>query len=116
VLVASELGTNAVIHARGPLRLVVELRGRQLHLAVQDPSPYLLHLGHRPRRLAEGGGGLPLLQAHAGSWQAQRPSEGGKVVACVLDLTAHRFTMGGPALAPPAAISPPGAADGHAGR
>jgi hypothetical protein len=43
VLVASELVTNAVIHARTDLRRL-ELRGDWLHITVRDGSPRLLHL------------------------------------------------------------------------
>ena len=86
VLVTSELVTNAVIHAHSQLRLLVELRGDQLHLAVQDASPHLLHLASAPDVLAEGGRGLLLVEALATSWQVQHPPDGGKVVACVLDL------------------------------
>jgi anti-anti-sigma regulatory factor len=44
VLLASELVTNAVIHARTELRLRVELRGELLHLAVRDGNPRMLRL------------------------------------------------------------------------
>jgi anti-anti-sigma regulatory factor len=86
VLVTSELVTNAVVHAHSELRLLVELRGDQLHLAVQDASPHLLHLASAPDVLAEGGRGLLLVEALASTWQVQHPPDGGKVVACVLDL------------------------------
>src|SRR4029450_3122876 len=39
VLVAGELVTNAVVHARTELRLRVELRGALLHLAVGGGRP-----------------------------------------------------------------------------
>ena len=48
MLLASELVTNAVIHARTDLRLRLELRGDLLHLAVRDGSPRLLHLVTSP--------------------------------------------------------------------
>jgi len=86
VLVTSELVTNAVIHAHTELRLLVELHDDQLHLAVQDASPHLLHLATAPDALDEGGRGLLLVEALATTWQVQHPPEGGKVVACVLDL------------------------------
>jgi anti-anti-sigma factor len=86
VLVTSELVTNAVIHAHSELRLLVELHDDQLHLAVQDASPHLLHLATTPDALAEGGRGLLLVEALATTWQVQHPPDGGKVVACVLDL------------------------------
>jgi hypothetical protein len=44
VLLASELVTNAVVHARTDLRLRLELRGDWLHLAVRDASPRLLQV------------------------------------------------------------------------
>jgi anti-sigma regulatory factor (Ser/Thr protein kinase)/anti-anti-sigma regulatory factor len=87
VLLASELVTNAVVHTHSQLRLLVELRGEQLQLAVQDASPHLLRLATAPEALAEGGRGLLLVEALASSWEVQHPSEGGKTVACVLDLT-----------------------------
>src|SRR5215207_2151737 len=74
VLVTSELVTNAVVHAHSELRLLVELRGDQLHLATS------------PDVLEEGGRGLLLVDALASTWQVQHPLDGGKVVACVLDL------------------------------
>jgi anti-anti-sigma factor len=40
-LLASELITNAVVHARTAMELRVELRGPQLHLAVKDQDPNL---------------------------------------------------------------------------
>jgi anti-sigma regulatory factor (Ser/Thr protein kinase) len=86
VLVASELVTNAVVHAHSQLRLRVELRGDRLHLAVQDTDPHLLRLATAPEVLAEGGRGLLLVEALASSWEVQHPPDGGKVVACVLDL------------------------------
>jgi anti-anti-sigma regulatory factor len=44
MLLASELVTNAVVHARTDLRLRLELRGDLLHIAVRDGSPRLLRL------------------------------------------------------------------------
>jgi hypothetical protein len=53
ILLASELVTNAVVHARTDLRLRLELRGDWLHLAVRDGSPRLLRVvasdPHAPR-------------------------------------------------------------------
>ena len=82
----SELVTNAVMHAQSELRLLVELRGDQLYLAVKDASPHLLHLATSPDVLAECGRGLLLVEALASTWQVEHPPDGGKVVACVLDL------------------------------
>ena len=43
-LLADELVTNAVVHARTSLRLRLELRGDLLHIGVKDESPRLLRL------------------------------------------------------------------------
>jgi anti-anti-sigma factor len=86
VLVASELVTNAVIHARTDLRLRVEMRGDLLHLAVRDGSPRLLRLVTIPDRQAEGGRGLLVVEQLARSWGVNRHPDGGKVVWCVLSL------------------------------
>ena len=86
VLLASELVTNAVIHARTELRLRVELRGELLHLAVHDGSPRLLRLVPIPDPEAEGGRGLWLVEQLARAWGVNRHPDGGKVVWCTLRL------------------------------
>jgi anti-anti-sigma regulatory factor/anti-sigma regulatory factor (Ser/Thr protein kinase) len=86
VLVASELVTNAVVHARTDLRLRVELRGDLLHLAVRDGSPRLLRLVTIPDPEAEGGRGLWLVEQLARAWGVNRHPDGGKVVWCTLKL------------------------------
>lgn len=86
VLLASELVTNAVVHARTELRLRVELRGDLLHLAVRDGSPRLLRLVTIPDPEAEGGRGLWLVEQLARAWGVNRHPDGGKVVWCTLPL------------------------------
>jgi anti-sigma regulatory factor (Ser/Thr protein kinase)/anti-anti-sigma regulatory factor len=88
VLLASELVTNAIVHARTELRLRVELRGDLLHLAVRDGSPRLLRLvtDPVPDPEAEGGRGLWLVEQLARAWGVNRHPEGGKVVWCTLHL------------------------------
>ena len=86
VLVAGELVTNAVVHARTELRLRVELRGDLLHLAVRDGSPRLLRLVTVPDPEAEGGRGLWLVEQLARAWGVNRHRDGGKVVWCTLRL------------------------------
>lgn len=86
VLVAGELVTNAVIHARTELRLRAELRGDRLHLAVRDGSPRLLRLVTIRDPGAEDGRGLWLVEQLARAWGVNRHPDGGKVVWCVLDL------------------------------
>ena len=86
VLVASELVTNAVVHARTDLRLRMELRGDLLHLAVRDGSPRLLRLVTIPDPQAEGGRGLLVVEQLARAWGVNRHPDGGKVVWCTLKL------------------------------
>jgi anti-anti-sigma regulatory factor/anti-sigma regulatory factor (Ser/Thr protein kinase) len=86
VLLAGELVTNAVVHARTELRLRVELRGELLHLAVRDGSPRLLRLVTIPDPEAQGGRGLWLVEQLARAWGVNRHPDGGKVVWCTLRL------------------------------
>jgi anti-anti-sigma factor len=86
VLLASELVTNAVIHARTDLRLRVELRGDLLHLAVRDDNPRMLRLVTIPDPEAEGGRGLWLVDQLARAWGVNRHPDGGKVIWCTLRL------------------------------
>jgi anti-sigma regulatory factor (Ser/Thr protein kinase)/anti-anti-sigma regulatory factor len=85
VLLASELVTNAVAHARTEIRLRLELRGDRLHIAVRDGGPGLLRLV-APDPQAEGGRGLWLIEQLARSWGVNRHPDGGKIVWCVLSL------------------------------
>jgi anti-sigma regulatory factor (Ser/Thr protein kinase) len=84
VLVASELVTNAIVHARTELRLRVELRGDLLHLAVRDGNPRMLVIIPGPE--AEGGRGLWLVDQLARAWGVNRHPDGGKVIWCTLRL------------------------------
>lgn len=85
VLVANELVTNAVVHARTEVRLRVELRGDRLHIAVRDGSPRLLRVVGSDLE-ADGGRGLLLVEGIGRAWGVRRPPDGGKVVWCLLDL------------------------------
>jgi anti-anti-sigma regulatory factor/anti-sigma regulatory factor (Ser/Thr protein kinase) len=86
VLLASELVTNAVLHARTELGLRLELRGDLLHLAVRDGNPWMLRLVTVPGPEAEGGRGLWLVDQLARAWGINRHPDGGKVVWCTLTL------------------------------
>jgi anti-sigma regulatory factor (Ser/Thr protein kinase)/anti-anti-sigma regulatory factor len=85
VLLANELVTNAVVHARTDVRLRLELRGDRLHIAVRDGSPRLLRLV-APDGQAEGGRGLWLVEQLTRAWGVDPHPDGGKVVWCVLNL------------------------------
>jgi anti-sigma regulatory factor (Ser/Thr protein kinase) len=87
-LVATELVTNAVIHAEaGPSLLVLCVRGQRLRMEVSDGDSSRL-----PRRMhrevtAEGGRGLALVDSLSAAWGTMRPRIGqGKTVWCELDL------------------------------
>jgi len=82
-LVASELVTNGVLHARGAVALRLELRDRALYLAVHDtsrdpPRPM------KPAEEAESGRGLVVVQQLAWSWGVRPDPDGGKVVWSML--------------------------------
>jgi anti-sigma regulatory factor (Ser/Thr protein kinase)/anti-anti-sigma regulatory factor len=84
-LLASELVTNALIHARTDVRLRLSLRGQRLHIGVHDGGRRLLRLvGGGPE--AEAGRGLLLVERLSRAWGVYRPPEGGKVVWCVLGM------------------------------
>lgn len=91
-LVASELVTNAVIHARTPFTVTLRLADGRLHVAVRDgdPRPML-----RPSPGAGGGPhdehgrGLLLLDAMADAWGCS-PTADGKVVWATIEVPARR--------------------------
>jgi LuxR family maltose regulon positive regulatory protein len=99
-LLASELVTNAVVHARSAMELWVELRGPRLYVAVHDQSP---NLG-RVLAVKEGTGrglGLGIVDRVAASWGV-REEAGGKVVWCALELPPQEADMAGASVQLPA--------------
>jgi anti-anti-sigma regulatory factor/anti-sigma regulatory factor (Ser/Thr protein kinase) len=84
-LLADELVTNAVLHARTSLRLRLELYGDLLHVAVHDASPRLLRLVPDDPH-SEAGRGLGLLERLSTAWGVHQRPDGGKVVWCTLRL------------------------------
>jgi anti-anti-sigma regulatory factor len=66
-LVASELVTLAVVHARTAMELWVELRGPRLHVAVHDQDPNLLRL-LAPKDRTDRGMHLLVLDQVATAW------------------------------------------------
>jgi anti-sigma regulatory factor (Ser/Thr protein kinase) len=84
VLLASELVTNAILHARTEVHLGVLLDGDNLLLSVGDRQEDTPGLVPREKsRERPGGRGLALVDELATSWGAERYT-GGKTVWCVL--------------------------------
>jgi anti-anti-sigma regulatory factor/anti-sigma regulatory factor (Ser/Thr protein kinase) len=83
-LLASELVTNAVVHAGTTLSLTVRQVGTTLQVAVRDGDPRLVHRpppapGSPPLPLADTSRGLLLLETLADDWGCV-PTSDGKVV------------------------------------
>lgn len=82
LLVAYELLTNAVEHARTPFEVTVSFDGTSVVVAVSDASPKLPDL--QPLNLrATRGRGMQMVAALAKSWTCV-PHEGGKTVRAVI--------------------------------
>jgi hypothetical protein len=77
-LVVSELVTNAVRHARGPIRLCLTCDGVRLLGAVCDGDPHLPAVGCSQVD-DEGGRGLALVEAVTHRWGTQITSTGKRV-------------------------------------
>lgn len=84
VLLASEVVTNAVRHARTPYRLSVEFVPPELMIAVVDGSDQLPEPGPAGPD-AEDGRGLFLLDQLAQRWGARVQESGGKILWFTLD-------------------------------
>ena len=84
-LVASELVTNAVVHAGTELELLVELRGPRLEVAVHDQDPALPTVPATKDGTGRGFG-LLVVDRVATSWGVRRDQAGGKTVWCTLDV------------------------------
>ena len=85
VLVANELVTNAVVHARTDLWLQLELRADRLFISARDGSPRLLRQV-TPDTKSEGGRGLWVVEQLTRAWGVRPHPDGGKVVWCALSL------------------------------
>lgn len=84
-LLADELVTNAVVHARTSLLLRLELRGDLLHIAVHDAGPRLLRLVPDDPG-GETGRDLRLVDRLSTAWGVHRRPDHGKVDWCTLQL------------------------------
>ena len=87
-VLASELVTNAVLHAAGDIELRLKLSDNHLRIEVTDPVNDCLPVLHpRPPR-AEGGYGLHIVNAIAQTWGCD-PLDGHKTVWAEIDLAPY---------------------------
>jgi anti-sigma regulatory factor (Ser/Thr protein kinase) len=85
-LLASELVTNAVVHARTPIWFTIRQRDNVVQVAVRDQDPRLVARPPRgPHELPEGdpGRGLLLLETLADDWGCTPTGDGKTTWACV---------------------------------
>jgi LuxR family maltose regulon positive regulatory protein len=92
-LLASELVTLAVMHARTALELRVELLGRWLQVAVHDQDPNLLGL-LTAEDGADQGLGLQVVDRVATAWGVRQDGAGGKTTWCTLGLPPQEAGVG----------------------
>ncbi len=79
-LLVTELVTNAILHARTPLRLLIELHPDRVRVCVEDSSPQQPEVHHYGTD-AVTGRGLALVEKLASSWGVDT-TVAGKVVWC----------------------------------
>jgi anti-sigma regulatory factor (Ser/Thr protein kinase) len=75
-LLVSELATNAVLHARTPLRLTLCLAGRRLRVEVGDGDPTPPRVILRPDPMRPGGRGMCLVNSLADDWGVEITDDG----------------------------------------
>ena len=84
-LLVTELVTNAILHARTPLTLVIETESDRVRLRVEDSSPQQPQLrNYAPDAVT--GRGLALVERLASAWGVE-PTASGKVVWCEITTT-----------------------------
>ena len=93
-LLASELVTIAVVHARTALELRVELFGHWLQVTVHDHDPNLLRL-LAANYEADRGLGLLIVDRVATAWGVRQDGTGGKTVWCTLELPSQEADADG---------------------
>jgi anti-sigma regulatory factor (Ser/Thr protein kinase) len=82
-LVASELVTNGVLHAQGPLTLGIVAGDDCVLIGVSDESDER-PAEHEPSLSAEGGRGIALVASIARWWGVHR-QESGKIIWCLIE-------------------------------
>jgi anti-anti-sigma factor len=89
-LVVTELISNAILHAKTEIELIVALREPFLHISVADGSGAPPRLMSADSAEAVGGRGLILVEALATTW-GYLPTRDGKVVWAMLRLDPPRY-------------------------
>jgi anti-sigma regulatory factor (Ser/Thr protein kinase) len=89
-LVVTELISNAILHAKTEIELVVALREPFLHISVADGSSAPPRLMSADSAEVVGGRGLILVEALATKW-GYLPTRDGKVVWSMLRLDPPRY-------------------------
>jgi signal transduction histidine kinase len=79
LLVVDELVTNAVLHAHGPITLLLDLQGQEVRVEVTDDSPRLPS-ANPPSESGTSGRGLAIVAAIAREWGSRPLATGGKSV------------------------------------
>lgn len=87
-LVASELVTNAVLHADTAVTLTISKFSGRLRIAVRDGEPVSPAAPGKQPDIKGSGRGLLLVSSVCRAWGVQPTSDSGKVVWAVLDTTA----------------------------
>ncbi len=82
-LAVSELVTNAVLHARTPLEVLVRVEGDHVRIEVTDSSD-LAPVVRSPGQGATTGRGLAIVASVSSSFGVERRPDGGKVVWCTI--------------------------------
>jgi len=75
-IVVSELVTNAVLYAPGPIRLNLRWRAGRLHIEVHDTSPERPSARDTPSALERNGRGLIIVNALAREWGSHLTPQG----------------------------------------
>jgi anti-sigma regulatory factor (Ser/Thr protein kinase) len=84
-LVVGELVANAVLHAMGPVTLVLALRTNHLHIEVADESSKMPN-AQSPSQDRTTGRGLAIVGSLAREWGTRLRANGGKSVWADIDL------------------------------
>ena len=78
VLLAAELATNAVIHARTPFEVTLEIDDAEFRVGVEDADPTLPAPAYGDDRAA-GGRGLRMVDSGSAAWGVERRGGGKRI-------------------------------------